>query len=130
MAREEPVIDDVDRDPRYAPTRVLCRGSDGFRERDVVKSSAYPPGQHPKGCPLVADCVAVELRTADGVCWYGFEKAWINSELRMVVQGFSARDEVRAKWPKCVTAPPRTGRRGPRPRLPRGTSAGSRSASS
>lgn len=88
----------MDFTPRYAPESVLIAGK-GLR---VVQTYAtYPEGKHPPESPLKPDCVALELRTQDGSRWYGFQKAWINSELRMVVQGFDARDEVRRHWQAC-----------------------------
>ena len=88
---------DIDRTPRYAPSRVIC----GMATVPVLSYHVHPIGQHPKSCPLVKDTVALELRTERGSRWYGCENAWINSELRMVVVGFPARDEVRRTWEEC-----------------------------
>lgn len=88
-----------DRKPRYAPTHTVVRG---LVNVPVSSYHTYLPGQHPKGCPLTDDCVALELRTAYGSRWWGVEKAWINSELRMVVSGFPARDELRSRWEVCT----------------------------
>lgn len=84
----------IDRVPRYAPSKVICKAV----EVPVLSYHVYPVGQHSKGCPLVEDCVALELRTERGSRWYGCENAWINAELRMVVVGFAAGDEVRSTW--------------------------------
>ena len=87
----------IDHTPRYAPDRVLVL--DGGRAYDcpVTRAIAHPPGTHPGSC-IKAELTAVELQTAKGSRWYGFERAYINSELRLVVEGFDRRDEVRAKW--------------------------------
>jgi hypothetical protein len=44
--------------------------------------------------------------TRHGSRWWGFERAWINSELRMVVQGFPAADELRSRWERCEEVVP------------------------
>lgn len=85
----------IDRQPRYAPRTVLVIG---HGEVPVTSYVAHPPGAHPVGCPLVATCTALEMRTAYGSRWWGVEKAWINAELRMVVSGFPAACEIRRKW--------------------------------
>jgi hypothetical protein len=86
----------IDRVPRYAPKKVLCNN----RIASVLQYNAYPPGNHPKGCPIVPRLTALELRTEFGSRWFGFEKVFINSELRMVVSGFAAADYVRSRWEK------------------------------
>lgn len=86
-----------DQTPRYAPSKVLIVNHGIV---PVVGYTAYPPGSHPVGCPLIKSCTAVELITTHGSRWYGFDSAYINSELRMVVVGFDSRDEVRAGWQK------------------------------
>jgi hypothetical protein len=85
-----------DTTPRYTPAQVII--ANRMRVFPVERVSAYPPMQHPLVCPLVEDCTAVELHTAAGSRWFGFDKAWIDSSLRMVVQGFDARDKVRRMW--------------------------------
>jgi len=92
---------DIDRTPRYAPKRVLVRGIHGerkFYDAHVQESVVYPPNQHPKSSPIALHLTRVDLITEYGTRHYGFEKAWINSELRLVVSGFGAKDEVRAGW--------------------------------
>lgn len=84
--------------PRYAPARVLIVRDRTAGELDVQQYIAHPPGAHPAGCPLVPECTALELRTAAGSRWYGVHRAYINSELRMVVEGINSRDEVRRQW--------------------------------
>lgn len=81
--------------PRYAPDTVITVSG----RYPVDRAIAYPPGQHPPRCPLVPDCTALELRTRGGSRWYGCQRAYINSELRMIVVGHDRRDEVRATWP-------------------------------
>tara|TARA_R110002094_G_scaffold78340_1_gene84687 strand:+ start:18057 stop:18347 length:291 start_codon:yes stop_codon:yes gene_type:complete len=74
---------------RYAPVEVMKRGI----MMPVISTRAYPSGQHPKHCPLVSGCVALELVTHLGSRWFGFFDAWINSELRMVVRGCNPKFE-------------------------------------
>jgi hypothetical protein len=88
---------EIDRIPRYAPSEIICKGI----KVPVLSYHVWPVGQHPEGCVLIEDCVALELRTVYGSRWFGCENAWINSELRMVVVGFPARDEVRRTWKEC-----------------------------
>jgi hypothetical protein len=93
---------DLDMTPRYAPTTDLFSTPSGFRYLPVEQYIVHPPGSHPKGCPLIQDCTALELRASAGSRWYGCDSARINSELKMVVVGTNRRDEVRMKWPICV----------------------------
>ena len=92
----------MDRTPRYAPIKVIVIRSDGKGVMAPVTGAiAWPSGNHPAGCPLIPDCVALELQTEFGPRWFGCEHAYINSELRMVVVGTNERDEVRMKWEVC-----------------------------
>lgn len=93
----------MDRTPRYAPNHILVFGQGYVLQTPVTKFVAYPPECHPVGCPLIPNCVALELQTNFGSRWFGCEKAYINSELRMVVVGVDERDEVRMKWEVCDT---------------------------
>jgi len=94
----------IDRTPRYVPQSILARvQGGGWAEQPVLQVVSYPPRKHPEGCPLRPECTAVELKTHWSSRWFGFEEAHINSELRMVVSGFSADDEVRMKWEVCTT---------------------------
>ena len=93
-----------DQTPRYAPETIWITTGLGFRELPVTRYIAHNPGNHPKGCPIKAELTALELQTWAGSRWFGFEKCWINSELKMIVQGFSSRDEVRMKWKVCKTS--------------------------
>lgn len=90
---------EVDRVARYAPEYVFIVRNGEARTCEVEQHRVFAPNAHPAGCPIVGSLTALECVTAAGSRWYGFERAWINSELRMVVSGFGARDEVRAKWP-------------------------------
>lgn len=90
-------MSEMDRTPRYAPSVVVCKG---FSNVPVESYVAHPAGTH-KG-PIVASMMALECKTRFGSRWYGCEKAWINSELRMVVVGFDSRDEVRRTWEACT----------------------------
>lgn len=91
---------EMDRTPRYAPnTVIVARGCSAWT-CPVIEHVAHPPGTHPASC-INDDMTALEMKTAEGSRWYGFERVYINSELRMVVVGFSARDEVRRNWTVC-----------------------------
>lgn len=86
---------------RATPDRVMTfKGM-----RPVVRAEAFPPGLHPDKCPLVKDCTAVRLTTDTGeVRWYGVERSWIDSHLRMVVNGFPAGFEEMQRWKKVGDA--------------------------
>lgn len=87
----------IDFTPRYAPSTVFILGH-GYLP--VLRTVFHPPGAtKPPGCPLIDDCGKLELITAQGSRWWGFEKGYINSELRMVVAGFPSNCELRSKWP-------------------------------
>ena len=87
--------------PRYAPENVIVVVGGGFRLCPVKRFVFHPAGAHPKGCPLVSSVGALELQTEGGSRWYGCERAYINSELRMVVVGANSWDESRMRWPEA-----------------------------
>ena len=86
--------------PRYAPDRVvvLDRVRDRAYTAPVDRAIFHPIGAHPDKCPIRSDVGVLQLVTAHGSRWYGCDRAYINSELRMIVIGCDSRDEVRAKW--------------------------------
>lgn len=90
-----------DMTPRYAPDAVMIadwslKGSGG-RVCPVIGSHFYPAGvARPHPIRLEMGCLV--LHTEHGDRCYGCERAYINSELRMVVVGTNSRDEVRSKW--------------------------------
>jgi hypothetical protein len=92
-----------DMTPRYAPSRVLVSNGLGSFILPVLQYKTYPPNAHPPKCPIKPDMTVLELVTCAGSGWYGVERAYINSELRMIIVGFDARDEVRSKWEVCKT---------------------------
>ena len=85
-------------DERLTPEAVLVVTGKTWRTLPVLRTIAHPPGQHPEGCPLVATCTAVELVTEAGSRWWGFERAWIGSDLRMHVAGWDDRNEIVRGW--------------------------------
>lgn len=92
---------EMDRIPRYAPS-VTYIVRNGFAGREpILRYIVHPPHAHPAACPLKPECCALELVTAHGSRWWSFERCWINSELRMVVQGFPASCKLRSKWEVC-----------------------------
>ncbi len=94
----------MDLQPRYAPDHVfVARLPRGAVNVPVIRYHSFPPGTHPANCPLIPTCTALELVTEHGSRWFGVERAWINSELRMVVSGTNPRDEVRMNWEVCKT---------------------------
>lgn len=93
---------ELDTAPRYAPSRVLIVRGRKAGHLPVKTYRVFPPNAHPVGCPIVASLTALECVTEWGSRWWGFERAYINSELRMVVSGFGARDEVRREWDVCT----------------------------
>lgn len=93
---------DLDMTPRYAPDRVMIgnwatngKGPAGWT-LPVVQAIFHPSGSH--AGPIRPDWPALQLVTERGDRWYGCARAYINSELRMVVIGTPARDEVRMQW--------------------------------
>lgn len=85
-----------DMTPRYAPESVITVSA--MRRVAVTQSLFHSAGTAPKGCPIRIDCNVLELRTMHGSRWYGCKRAYINSELRMVVVGFPARFEEMSAW--------------------------------
>ena len=86
----------IDRIPRYAPSHVIIASR--MKLLPVLRYITHPPNQHPAKCPIKPEYTVLECQTEAGSRWYGCERAWINSEIRVVVVGFDARDEVRSKW--------------------------------
>lgn len=85
----------LDKRARYTPDSIITHRGHG----KVNSIKTFPPNAHPEGCPLVQNCTAVQLVSdAYGSRWYGVERAYINSELRMIVIGFDARFEEMAAW--------------------------------
>lgn len=63
---------------------------------------AHNPGNHPEGCPIVPNLYAVELVTEQGSRWWGFERASIDSHLRMRVSGYSPKNEIVMGWENAL----------------------------
>lgn len=92
---------ELDMTPRYTPKTILtAKAGFGYSNYPVISVIAHPVGAHPAKCPLIEDCVALELISHYGSRWYGVKEAYINSELRMIVIGFNARFEEMQKWEK------------------------------
>lgn len=90
-----PSFDDFE--PRYAPEQVII--AQAMKLMPVKQYVFYPAGTHKSA--IKSELAALELKTDKGSRWYGCERAYINSELKMVVVGCNSRDEVRMKWPVC-----------------------------
>jgi hypothetical protein len=90
----------LDMSPRYAPKIIICKTA----WVPVLRYVAHPKGAKPEGCPLIvnADDMALECVTERGSRFFICKRAWVNSELRMVVEGTNRRDEVRMAWPICT----------------------------
>lgn len=88
----------IDRVARYAPEMILMVGR-GYQP--VRKCILHPKGTAPGSWKNSAAGVVLEMQTDFGSRFWGFEKAWINSELRAVVQGFDSRCELRSAWEVC-----------------------------
>ena len=80
---------------RLIPETTICKG-----ERvPVLSVRAYPQGSHPSRAPLSSRVqVMVEMVTPLGSRWWGFDRAWIGSDLRMHVDGYDARNEIVRGW--------------------------------
>ena len=89
-------LDELDMIPRYAPAEVMVASV--LRTLPVIRWRSYPPGRRETDCPIRPEFTALECVTAAGSRWYGCARAYINSELRMVVIGTNPRDEVRMRW--------------------------------
>lgn len=91
---------DLDMTPRYLPDSFIIANwnlrSGGGSSHTVVQCIFHPAGTH-RG-PIREDWPAVQAVTEYGSRWFGCTRAYINSELRMVVIGTPQRDEVRMKW--------------------------------
>lgn len=110
---------EIDRERRYAPSTVSVhrqlQGGGTLRAElvDVRSYVVHPAGDIPPGCPLMMATdietgkkwTILECLTDYGSRFYLFEGAAINSELRMVVWGFNARDYVLSRLPKCEVFP-------------------------
>jgi len=73
---------------KYMPETVISAG-----ERvPVLSYHVYPPGQAPKGIPTHRNLAVVECRTKRGSRWYGCERAYIDSTLRMVIVGYKGAE--------------------------------------
>ncbi len=95
---------ELDMTPRYAPLQTIVYGRDGAYGEPVEQYLVHPVGAHPANCPIASGWTVLEMRTRHGKRWFGCSRAYINSELRMVVVGTNPRDEVRMKWPVCTEA--------------------------
>ena len=83
---------------RLAPEAVLVTRDGVATMEPVTRTVAHPPGTCPDA-PIRAGYWVLELQTACGSRWYGFERApWIGSDLRMHVLLDTDRDEVRNGW--------------------------------
>lgn len=87
---------ETDRRPRYTPDLVWVASAAGVGMWPVNRVVIHPPDS--QLTTIRAGFIPVELQTAAGSRWYGFEAARIDSTLRAVVVGFPAADEVRSKW--------------------------------
>ena len=88
----------MDRIPRYVPDRIAGFSGPFIVHAKVLRTAFHPAGTHKS--PIMAESGALEIVTASGTRWFGVEKAYINSTLRMVAVGFPAAFEEMAKWEK------------------------------
>lgn len=78
---------------KWTPEVIIC-----CCRRVIVNSVvSHPPGTHPDS-PIKKDMTAVELRTVMCSRWFGCDKAYIDSHLRMRVVGLGA-SEIYNSWP-------------------------------
>lgn len=94
-------LEDLDMTPRYLPDEFLIadwslRGK-GAWKCPVIGSHFYPP-DCPRPHPIMLSWGCIVAHTTKGDRAFGCYRAYINSELRMVVVGTPKRDEVRIKW--------------------------------
>lgn len=91
----------IDSTPRLLPDTMGFLTDGGWKVLPIEKVEIFPPGER-KGCPILETLTAVLVQSRGSVRWFGFQSARINSELRVVVEGFSPLDEVRSKWEVCL----------------------------
>ena len=90
---------------RYAPesVRIVSPKLPSHSAVVPVKRHIVHQPQNHTGSPIRDDMTALECVTDYGSRWYGIDKGWINSELRMVIQGTNKKDTARMNWPECNT---------------------------
>ncbi len=77
---------------------LFTAGTRNGQIRPVVKVEAFPPAEK-RGMPIRSEYWAVKCTADNGdVRWFGFNNAFIGSDLRMHVEDVNPRDEVRMKW--------------------------------
>lgn len=79
---------------KYTPDRVIIKG----RWQAVTSAESHPPGTHPTS-PIKDEMTAMQLRTRAGSRWYGCERAYIDSYLRMVIVGYQGAESVNWERP-------------------------------
>ena len=93
---------EVDRVPRYVPEQIMM-----FKHKEiygvwgvvpVTGAKFHVAGSFGSEVPVRRDANCIEVITEYGSRWFGCERAYINSELRMVVVGFPAKFEEMARW--------------------------------
>lgn len=85
---------------KYIPNALLgLNAKTGQHEMSpVINVQSFPPG-YKHGGPIRPEFTAVRCALQCGaVRWFGGSDAWIDSSLRMVLDGIDPRDEVRAAW--------------------------------
>lgn len=77
---------------RLVPETLICDSE----YVPVWSIKVHPAGQH-AASPIKNDHVAVECMTPNGSRWFGTDRAWIGSDLRVHIM-VNPRDEVRRGW--------------------------------
>ena len=78
---------------KYAPSHTFALG---YGRVPILRYVAHPPGHY--GMPIRSDMTCLELVTAHGSRYWGFDRCYINARLRMVCVGFSTRNEIVRGW--------------------------------
>lgn len=85
---------------KLIPEEMLFTGGTRYGAiRPVVKVEILPPSDKSRGVPIRNEYFAVKCIADNGdVRWFGFDNAFIGSDLRCHVSSVNPRDEVRMKW--------------------------------
>lgn len=81
---------------KYIPETIPVMKGKGLIISPVLRVVTHPPNTHPKSA-IRNDWTAVQVIARDGERWFGTERAFIDSSLRMVM-AINPADEVLRKW--------------------------------
>lgn len=84
---------------KILPKTMLTLFWNRYHDLEVKSVIAHAENCHPEGCPLIPNCVALEIFLECGCKrWIGCKRAAIGSDLRMHFEPISENDEVINKY--------------------------------